>query len=419
MRSLAGALALALISVACSSSRSDPAPTTPPPAPTSTLSPVVTDRLLAELDLELLAGPVSNLRGLEFLEPVPVQIIDDGDYRERVDQLAAAPLDIDVDRQGSWLRLLGLLPEGDDIYAATGRLLQTTVAIYDAPQNRILVRAGAGVDLFVESVVVHELVHALQIQHFGTPGTVPLDGDLGYVYKAIIEGDADRITRRFLEGLGRQENGRYEEGRLAAAEDATAVRAATPRFVLDGLTQPTMDGRAFLADADNATVDAYLADLESLASLPPTSEEFVVEGADLEPRAVTLRPPTLPGYEALPIEGTLGAGRLRLMLQQAVTGELLGRAIIGWGADELAIRVAGDDLVAAYAYRGETDEDAQELAAAFRLLLDTSLRDNAYASVRVMEDQVLVLTATDPSTQERLDELYGSFGEEVFFVELG
>ncbi|NNF88844.1 MAG: hypothetical protein HKM97_09970, partial [Acidimicrobiia bacterium] len=167
MRSITVAIVvLAVITSACSGSSTVPAETTALTTP-FTGSPGATERLLTELDLEGLSRPVSRLRELEFLEPVPVQILEDAAFRVRVNELTAAPPGITPDLQSSWLRLLGLLPAGTNTYAATSRLLQTSVAFYDYEEGRILVRAGAGVDPYVESVVVHELVHALQHQHFG------------------------------------------------------------------------------------------------------------------------------------------------------------------------------------------------------------------------------------------------------------
>ena len=134
MRSLAGALVIALLTASCTSGSSDPTSSTstvPFPPPPS----LETDRVLAELDLEALASPVSRLRQLDFLKPVEVRIVEDAAYRTRVNELTAAPLDLTPDLQSSWLRLLGLMPEGTNIYSATTRFLQTTVAMYDKVQK--------------------------------------------------------------------------------------------------------------------------------------------------------------------------------------------------------------------------------------------------------------------------------------------
>jgi hypothetical protein len=418
VRPLAGALAFVLLVAACTSTAQETTTTTLP-IPSDSIVPEVSDRLLAELSLESLALVAASLRQLEFVVPVQVEILDDDDYRRRVDELAAVTRGIDPDRAASWLQLLGALPPDMNEYTARSRLLATTVAFYDPEASRVLVRAGAGIDPFVESAVVHEMVHALQVQNFGGPVGLPIDGDLGYVAAAIVEGDARRITQQFIGSLTTEDEFRYEDGRLTAAEDAIAIRGSTPPFVLDGLQQPAGDGSQFLRGLSNAEVDQYLADLTDMAAPSPSSEQLLIAGADLEPLRVAVPPLVVPEYELLPVQPTLGVGMLRLLLQRVVDPDLLEAVLIGWGGDHREVLVDGDDVIFAYTYRGEQPTDAQELAAAFRLLLDTQLADGGHASVRVAGDSALVLAASDPGVKDRLDEMFDGFGEEVFLVQLG
>ncbi|MDH3606936.1 MAG: hypothetical protein OER12_08065 [Acidimicrobiia bacterium] len=412
MRFLAGALII-VAAAACTSSPSTE--TTASTVPFSTPSLVVTDQLLAELDLELLARSVSRLRQLDFLQPVSVQIIADPDYQMRVAELTGGP----PDTHSRWLQLLGLLPEGVDAGTATTRLLQTSVAIYDAEANRVLVRAGAGIDPYVESVVVHELVHALQRQHFGAVDTGRLDGDLGYVYTALVDGDAERVARRFIGELSQADEFAYEEGRLNASEGAAAIRGGTPGYVFDSLSQPGGDGVRFLQGLDYQTVDGFFADLTELTSLPVSSEAMIIPEADTEIPTLELPRLSLPSYQPVQGEGTLGVGRLRILLGQVLEGQLANPAVLGWAADRLEVHASGEDVVLAYVFLGDRAEDAQELAAAFQSLLDNTLVPGAYGSVRVSDRQVLVLAASDSSQEAELDEIYGDFGDEVFLVPLG
>jgi len=413
VRLLAVALVVAVLAAACTDSPDVPAETTALTSP-FTSSPQATERLLAELDLEALARPASRLRELEFLELVPVQILEDADYRERVNELAAAPLEITPHLQSSWLRLLGMLPEGVNTYAASSRVLQTTVAFYDHEQRRILVRAGAGVDPYVESVVVHELVHALQHQHFGVADALLLDGDLRYVYTALVEGDAERVSRRFIGELSQSDEGAYEAGRIGASEDAIAIVDSTPWYVLEILAQPIGDGVRFLQGVNYERVNELFADLEGLSSIPQSSEEMLFRDADLARPEITLGPVTVLPYQRLPIEGTLGVGRLRILLRQVVDFEEVDRAITGWANDRLDIRVSGDDVIFAYLFAGDEPGDALDLANAFQKLLETNLAPDAYGSVRLNADTALVLAASDATVRDRLDELFDGYGEEVF-----
>ena len=417
MRPASTLLAVGLLAASCTGTAGGTTTTTT--LPPTDIEPVATDRLLTELELESLAGLVADLRRLEFIRPVQVSILDDDDYRARVDVLTAPPLDIDPDQADSWLRLLGALPDGSNVSAATGRLLQYGSAIHDPATAQVLVRAGAGVDPFVESAVVGELMHLLLAQNFATPDPVLLTGERGYVYRAIVEGDVLRIRQRFIGELDDDDEFRYELGRQASFEDTTAIRATTPPYVFSHLRRPADDGVRYLQGLNNEEVDRLVTEVTNVAERSISSEELVVAGADLEPRSIDLPPVIVLPYALLPLDETLGVGPLGLILEGAVPDDLLGEALRGWGDDALQVRVDGGDVIFSYAFRGETPGDAQELAAAFRLLLDTRLAEGAYASVRVDEDAVLVLAASDPAVQPRLDELFADFGEEVFLVELG
>ena len=409
MRAVVGLLILAAASACTGSATPETTRSSlseaPPPS-------IVTDRLLTELDLEGLAAPTSRLRELEFLKPVPVQIIEDAEYQARVAELRVPPLIPAV--HSGWLRLLGVLPAEADTSSVISRLLQTSVAAYDDEAERILVRASAGVDPYVESVVVHELVHALQRQHFGQAETPLLEGDLGYVYSALVEGDAQRVARRFIGELSPADEFAYEEGRLAAAETGAAIRDSTPYFIADSLSQPADDGVRFLQGRDYETVNGYFADLVELTSLPPSSEALIFPEANLGVRQVELDPPVVPSYEQVSFAGTLGVGRLRLLIGLGLDDEITTGAVGGWAGDRLEVRASGEDVIFTYLFAGEAAEDADELATAFRSLLQVSLAPDAYGLVRVENDQVLVVAASDRSVSERLEDAYQGFGEQVF-----
>ena len=406
-----------VVVAACTGSSGDT--TTTVTFPPTEVTPIATDRLLDELELESLIGVTAELRGLEFSTPVQVVILDDEEFRVRVNQLLAAPLDLDPDPADSWLRLLGVMPEGSNVYSATSRLEQYGVAINDPGAGRILVRAGAGIDPFVESAVVGELVRLLHTQNFGSPDPVLVTGERGYVYRAITEGDVLRIRQLFIGDLDSDDEFRYELGLQASSEDTTAVRASTPPYVLNRLRQPADTGVRYLQGLSESEVDDLLRLVTDLSPAVPSSEAMIVTGADLEVRSVDLPPVAVVPYQRLPLDATLGVGQLRLLLDGAIPADLLEEALVGWGGDELDVRIDGTDVIFAYAFRGETPEDTQEMAAAFRILLDQQLAEGAYGSVRVADDTMLVLAASDPSVQDRLDEVYADFGEEVFLVQLG
>ena len=113
---------------------------------------------------------VEAARGLRFLEPVDVAVLGDAAFRRtlaggRALEEPEAEVAIGV------LRALGLVGPGDDL--ASAQLDVDTVAgFYDTETKELVVR-GARLTPFVRQVLVHELTHALDDQHFDLDPDLP------------------------------------------------------------------------------------------------------------------------------------------------------------------------------------------------------------------------------------------------------
>src|SRR4051812_16466537 len=162
---------------------------------------------------------VEQHRGLKFKQPVKVTLLDDAAFKKRL--LADEKTDqAQVEKATKVLRALGLIQGNVDVGKAMEALLgDAVVGFYDPKTKELFVR-GAQPTPYVRQVLVHELTHALQDQHFAIdrPDLDKADDERGDAFQALVEGDAVRIDTEYRESLSaeeRQQAEREENGQAS------------------------------------------------------------------------------------------------------------------------------------------------------------------------------------------------------------
>lgn len=155
---------------------------------------------------------VEQARGLTFNHPVEVDFLSESEYVDLFEPGDVSPSESERTAAAQYADLLNAegLTSGVDEGDTRTRVAQTaSLGFYDFDSKRIFVR-GATLTPAVKVVLVHELTHALQAQHF--------DIELGerddFVLRAIVEGDAMRIEWKYSATLP-------ESDRAAADADNT------------------------------------------------------------------------------------------------------------------------------------------------------------------------------------------------------
>jgi hypothetical protein len=177
-----------------------------PPSPAETFAKIV--RQAEEF--------VSHERGLPFLRPVQIERLSRGAFERR---LADAPA-LDVAGPSSHvptLRALGLLSAEEA--AQTQDLAASSVVGFYDPGTATVVMHRGGNETYVRYVLVHELVHALQDQHFALAGLGRGDLDADLAVTALIEGDAARVADDLLATLSTHELDEVLDGALRARDE--------------------------------------------------------------------------------------------------------------------------------------------------------------------------------------------------------
>ncbi|HYJ71095.1 MAG TPA: hypothetical protein VE265_01310, partial [Actinomycetota bacterium] len=244
-------------------------------APPATLPEPAVPPTQAELEATVadISDFVAQEAGVDFVEPVQVELLGEGDFQDRL--LADFDEDIDSLRQDQVLfTALGLVPPGVDLVEAMRSLLGAGVVGFYDPETGELVVRGAGLTPYVRTTIAHELTHALDDQHhdLDRPEYDDAQDEVGFGFSALVEGNARRVESAYRDSLseGEQVQADTEEFALGSNFDFGAIPPVLLQLIGAPyqLGQPLVD--QIVADRGNEGLAAALAD-------PPHTSEQVID----------------------------------------------------------------------------------------------------------------------------------------------
>jgi hypothetical protein len=330
------------------------------------------------LELDALRARTERARGLRFVHPLDATLLDPDDVsHELARQLDAVFPAEDMARAGAAAETLGLLPAGTDLRRELLAFQGEAVAGFYTPVDRrfFLVTepelARQGELPVPEDVVVHELTHALQAEHFGLLDVVlglENQDDLAFALGALLEGDALRTAWRDAEleyGTSGPTAAQFALvlNPLAAEVDYPGVpRAIRERFLLQYSAGYALV-EALAAQGGSERVDAALRD-------PPLSSEQLLHPERYLDRA--RRDP--PRFLELPEGGffpdpacaeihreTLGELGIAVWLRERFgTDSDVQWAAEGWGGDRLVVLECPAGRAFAWLLRFDREQDQRE-----------------------------------------------------------
>jgi hypothetical protein len=306
--------------------------------------------------IEELKAFVESARGLRFLGPVDVAVLDAGAFRRSL--AGGEPTEEpDAEVAVGVLRALGLL-EGGDLGPAGDLDADTVAGFYDTETQELVVR-GTRLTPFVRQVLVHELTHALDDQHFDLDPDL-VDEEAALAFEALVEGNAVVVESRYLASLPPDER---EAAR--AEEDATfaGAGAGVPDIVAELGAFPYRDGSrlvdVLLEAGGQRRVDAAFRE-------PPTSSAEVLHPERFldGPGRAPVGPVRADGRVV--DQGVLGELILRLVLAQSLSDDRASRAAAGWAGDRYVAWTAGSRTCLRATVVLDSPAEATELAAGLR-----------------------------------------------------
>ncbi|MDG5775573.1 Hvo_1808 family surface protein [Haloarculaceae archaeon H-GB2-1] len=320
---------------------------------------------------------VEVVRQLEFNESVPVEVISRAEYRE---QNSGGGNGSDAHRLWNnqvWEGLF-LVGERDDISQTFDDTLGSSVQGYYSPgKGEIILVSDAPSPTIDRTTLSHELVHALQDQHFGLDGSPPTQ-DRQLARNGIVEGDAMFVQHTYSsrcsdewECLPKPESGSSGSGSGSGYN----------RGLFLTIYQPYATGGSFVATIQSRSGWEGVNDVYAN---PPVSTEQVIHPTkypDEKPVNVTVRDRSTAEWQRFDVDpeaDTVGEASIYAMLVSngAVEPEdyysYRSEASAGWAGDAL-VPYQTDDERYGYVFRTtwDTREDATEFRDAYLKVLET------------------------------------------------
>lgn len=313
--------------------------------------------------VEDLVDATERLRGLRFLQEPDITFLNDAQFRERLrqelnDDLDAAEL-ADVER--IW-QALDLIDDDVSLEQILRQALGEGVLGFYEPEADQLVMRGVDLDPYTQSTLVHELVHALDDQHFDLHRPDLSDGDdteAHFGFTGLVEGTARWVENQWLAELGPEE---LQELRAAEARfGANADLSGIPEVLLVDLSLPYVVGPTFVgslvvAGGTDAIDAAYLE--------PPVTGEQLFEPSEYLESVPVVEVAAPPADGEVVSEGVLGASTLYELLLFRNPGTA-AQVALAWGGDRYVVWVTGDDSACVRAdMRGDDDEATEVIRGA-------------------------------------------------------
>mgnify|MGYP006976757435 CR=1 FL=1 len=306
------------------------------------------------------------IRGLEFREPVQYATVKRSEVADvLLRKIAEQYTDEELHHAQIGFAALGLLPENYSLKEALITLLEEQVAaFYDQTGHKLYMYEGSSLNNAQQRVVLsHELVHALQDQHFNLQailGDVKANDDRSTAVSSLLEGDATVTMNLFLMREASLKSLTQFVGAFFTQSMEKLTKA--PRFLRESLLFPYLEGSKFCTYLyEQGGFDAIN---RAYRRLPGSTAEILhpelyVKG--FQPRTYDWpRTPTL-GEKPL-VDNVVGELGIRILLAEWVNEADAPELAEGWQGDRYRVFANGDALVWRVAWRNPAKADAFQKA---------------------------------------------------------
>jgi hypothetical protein len=332
---------------------------------------------------------IEHLRGKEFREPVPVDVISREAYSERYG--GGGGRDRFDDQVYEALLLVG---ENSSTADDRGQALDASVqGFYSSRSGEIVLVSDSATPTVDRSTLVHELVHALQHQQLSL-GVATETQDARRAQLSVIEGEANNLQTMYADRCGRAwdciDRPARQGGGGGGNSDLNVGLFLTiyaPYATGPGFVEAIRDRGGW------AAVDALYEQF-------PTSTEQVIHPEaypDAEPVSVTVADRSTDEwnrYDRDPPGDRAGEAAIYAMLWANGAVDVQGRAVYdyesrysaGWAGDRIVPYRNGGRGGYVWASRWDTTADAREFVRAYRAILGSRASQRSAQNVYVLPD---------------------------------
>ncbi|HYI11458.1 MAG TPA: hypothetical protein VEK57_20550 [Thermoanaerobaculia bacterium] len=320
---------------------------------------------------------VEEIRGLEFKKDVKNVTIDRADLTGHLRDQMTKSTPYTLDEWASMLRALQLVDgDADDLVPKLLTLYESQVLAFYDPHTHTyysikqlpkLPEAAAKLadpKMLEETVMVHELTHALQDQHFGLAGrekALMRDTDANMAYHAVLEGEAVLVMVAYM--LGKMNVSLDEAVKddailgmiTTAAQAEQMIDPSTPKYFAETLKFPYLDGLKFVVAAYRR---GGWKELDRLHANPPRTTREVLHPEEYFARTFKPQP-----FDSAKPAGAISAEHLGEFHWRFLVGQDNAR---GWVNDRVVI---GRDQSVQVETKWESEERATAFAGAYESFL--------------------------------------------------
>jgi hypothetical protein len=319
------------------------------------------------------AHDVARVRGLAIKTPLDQEIVDRDELRARLAKAAASRQTQDeLHAEGIALQRWGFVPPDADLTQVTVDILGEQIAgTYDPATKKLML-----VSPVEEFVLIHEIEHALQDQHFDLAKVEGGDSDEAIARHALVEGDG-LVT--MLEVILDRKGIAPPWSNPAIVADLSRALDVPVGDSLDHAPLAIREQRLFPYKAGFAFVAALRAQkpwsaVDAAFKRPPRSTEQVLHPekylADEQPVAVTA--PVL--ADATVVHSTTwGELGFQLFLRaHGIDGDVAKLAAAGWGGDRVTTVENNGHVIGLARFEWDSEADASEAYDAAARAIDES-----------------------------------------------
>lgn len=338
--------------------------------------------------LSRIEADVSAVRGLSLKEQVDPHLMGQGELKQYMRSFDYTPADAYEDM--IVLSMFDFLERGYDLYEASLEFAGSSIAgFYDpATKEFVIVSTDREINKLEENTYAHELMHALQDQHFAlgdlsSAGDVDLSSEEALALRALAEGEAELLESQYQERFFTVDEQIEVFNIIQTLYRPTQFTIEPVPVLTAQFYFPYEDGAAFVADAyARGGWDA----VTNLWANRPTSTEQILHPeryyAGDVPQQIEIQSAdgVLGDGWRLIRDDVMGEFYIRQYLGQQLSPDDVNYGALGWGGDRYHVYLndkgdadtANDEVVLIFKSGWDNPAESDHFGAAWGIYADAA-----------------------------------------------
>lgn len=339
--------------------------------------------------IEEVFDETENVRGLKAPADIAVDFLSRGELEDKLlEDLEEDMPEEETRTAQEIMAMMGFIDEGLDLQRLYVDLLTEQIAgFYDPEEDSLYLISEEGeMGIMDQYTLSHELTHYLQDQNFDLdrpPFDDPedavdeTDDDAAFAATCLVEGDAVLTSDMWL--MDYVDISDALTMGLDAGEFSFEVFESAPYYIQDSLLFPYTEGKQFVKYIHDrggfAAVDKAYNDVPASTEMIMHPEKYLEDEAVIQVDLPDVAGDLGEGWE-LAYDNVLGEFDVYELFKPYLTDRGAKKAAAGWGGNSYHYYRNGDgDKLLVQAYAWDSEQDAQEFAAAYVVNVEDRFED--------------------------------------------